>query len=324
MPPRLPRRAALAAPALLLAARASGQPAWPAPGQTIALVIPYAAGGASDVVGRVAVDGLSALGANAIMEHRPGASTSIAARYVARAKPDGQTLLLGTNVTFTMAPVALRNPGYDIMADFAHATLVTETISVLVANPRWDSLETLVAAAKARPGELSYATWGIGTSAHLAAVDFCGRAGIEMTHVPFNGSPPAMIDVIAGRIDCMFALLAACKGHVEAGRLRPLAAPTATRIAALPGVRTLEESGFPGFRMNGWYSVSGPAGTPAAILGRIDQAMRSAFGAPEARALLDRNGLGAAVPGQGELHRRIQEELALNRGLMQRAGIQPE
>ncbi len=321
------RRGALAAGAAgaasLAAPAARAQAPYPA-GQSVALVVPYAAGGASDVIGRIVTDGLqSRLGGSFIMDHKPGASTSIGARYVARARPDGLTLLLGTISTFTLTPLALRNPGYDPITDFAHITQVCDSLYLLVANPRWNSLEELLAAARGRPEAISYATWGVGTTAHMAMLDLNNRAGIEMLHVPYAGSPPAMIDTIAGRTDCMFALLSACKGHLEAGRLRPLAVPTAARAEQLPDVPTFIEKGFPGFISTTWYSVEAPARTPAPIIERIRGALAEHFADPAVRAFMATQGMAPPEIGEAPLVERIRRELAVNRELMAKAGMEP-
>ena len=324
--PQATRRALLAAPALLLPAAARAQvPASYAAGQTISLLIPYAAGGASDVIGRVVAEGLgSRLGATVVMEHRPGASTTLAARQVARARPDGLSLLLGTIVTYTMAPLALKNPGYSPTEDFAHVGLVTDSVYVLCANPKWNSLAEILAAAKARPGSINYASWGIGTTAHLPMVDLGIRAGVEMTHVPYNGSPPALIDTIAGRTDLMVALLAACKGHIESGRLRPLATCGQDRATLLPALPTIAELGFPGFRVGGWSGVSAPRGTPAPVLELLVAATAATLATPEARRVLDPVGMFEQPPGPGPMQARITEELRLHAELMRRSGVQPE
>ncbi|GAA0597594.1 tripartite tricarboxylate transporter substrate binding protein [Craurococcus roseus] len=304
-------------------ARAQGG-AWPA-GQTVSVIVPYAPGGASDVVGRLLTTGLQErLGGTFVMEHRPGASTGLAARHVARAKPDGLTLLLGTIATFTLTPLAFRAPGYDPIADFAHVTMLCETLSLLVAPPRWSSLGELLAAAKQRPGALSYASWGVGTTAHLPMVDLCGRAGVEMLHVPYNGAPPALTDTIAGRTDCMFALLAACKPHLEAGRLRGLAVPTAARPAVLPDVPTFAEAGFPDFVYTGWYSLQAPPGTPEPILARLAEASIETFKDPRTRELMAAQGIARAPGGKAPLLARIERELPLHRDLMRKAGMVPE
>lgn len=326
--PRPGRRAllsaALAAPALARAASAQGGGAWPN-GQTVAVVVPYAPGGASDVVGRLLATGLQErLGGSFVLDHRPGASTGLAARHVARAKPDGLTLLLGTIATFTLTPLAFRAPGYDPLADFAHVTMLCETLSLLVAPPRWPGLPELLAAAKKRPGGLSYASWGVGTTAHLPMVDLCGRAGVEMLHVPYNGAPPALTDTVAGRTDCMFALLAACKPHLEAGRLRGLAVPTAARPAVLPDVPTFAELGFPDFLYTGWYSLQAPPGTPGPILARLSEAAVETFKDPRTRETMAAQGIARAPGGKGPLLARIEREIPLHRELMRKAGIAPE
>lgn len=318
--------AATAAAAPLAAPRLArgGDASWPG-AQTVSVVVPYAPGGASDVVGRILAAGLQErLGGAFVLDHRPGASTGLAARHVARAKPDGLTLLLGTISTFTLTPLALRAPGYDPVADFAHVTMLCETLSLLVAPPRWSGLGELLAAAKAKPGALSYASWGVGTTAHLPMVDLCGRAGVEMLHVPYNGAPPALTDTIAGRTDCMFALLAACKPHLEAGRLRGLAVPTAARPAVLADVPTFAELGFPDFVYTGWYSLGAPPGTPEPILDRLSDAAVDTFKDPRTRELMASQGIARAPGGKAALLARIERELALHRELMRKAGMAPE
>lgn len=318
------RRAILAGSATLAAPGLRAQPAaWPA-GGAVAVVIPYSPGGASDVVGRLVTQGLQEkLGGSFVMDHKPGGSTSIAARTVARARPDGNTLLLGTIATFSLTPLAMRNPGYDPITDFIHVSQVCETMSVLVAHPRWNSLEELLAAAKARPDGISYATWGVGTTAHLPMLDLASRAGVEMLHVPYNGAPPALTDTIAGRTDCMFALLAATKGHLEGGRVRALAVPTAERVPQLPGVPTFVEKGFDGFVWGGWYSVQAPLGTPAPVIARLSDALNEVFANPRTIEFMAGQGLAPAQMGSAALVARIERELPLHRALMQRAGLEP-
>lgn len=319
----LRRRALLAGTATLAAPGLRAQGAWPG-GASVAVVIPYGAGGASDVVGRLVTQGLQEkLGGAFVMDHKPGASTSIAARHVARARPDGMTLLLGTIATFTLTPLAMRNPGYDPLNDYEHVTQVCETLSLLVAHPRWTSLEQVLAAAKERPDQISYATWGVGTTAHLPMLDLATRAGVSMLHVPYNGAPPALTDTIAGRTDCMFALLAACKGHLEGGRLRGLAVPTATRPPQLSEVPTFVERGFEGFTWGGWYSVQAPKGTPAPVLDRLRAALAEIFSAPRTIEFMAGQGLAPATMGEAPLRARIIRETPLHRDLMRRAGLEP-
>lgn len=323
---RTGRRALLAGGAGLLAAPrlVSAQSAWPG-SQPVTLVLPYAAGGATDVVGRLVLDGLTQrIGGTFVWEHKPGASTSLAARHVARARPDGLTLLLGTIATFTMTPIALRNPGFDPLNDFEHITQVCATQSLIVANPRWGSLRELIDAAKARPGQLSYASWGVGTTAHLPMLRLMDAAGIDMLHVPYNGAPPALTDTIAGRTDCMFALVAACRGHVEGGRLKGIAAATEERVRIFPAIPTLVEQGFPGLTNNGWYGIQAPVGTPEPIRARILEAMTAHFADPRVIETMAGHGLAPQPMGSAPLREKITRELAQNRVLMARAGVVPE
>lgn len=312
------RRAALAAPMLAL-------PASTAFAQTPGgrhLIIPYAAGGASDVVGRIAVEGMAArLGGNVIMEHRAGASTTIAARHVARARPDGNTLLLGTVVTFAMVPISMPDVGFDPINDFTHMTQTCEAESLIVANPRHESLEALMQAARRRPGELSYASWGVGTTAHMTMLELLRRANLDMLHVPFNGAPAALTEVISGRVDCMVILLAAGRGHAEAGRVRPLASVLPQRLAAFPQMPTVAEHGFEGFSGAGWFSVQGPPGMEPALAERIGTAVSDSFHDPANREFMQSRGLVPAERGPEALVARIRRELVVNRELMTRAGI---
>jgi tripartite-type tricarboxylate transporter receptor subunit TctC len=316
------RRVLLMAP---LAAPALAQ-SWPA-GQQVSLVIPYSAGGASDVVGRIIQGGLQKLGGTIILEHRPGATTTLAARHVKAARPDGNTLFMGTIATFALAPNSFRNPGYDPLADFTHLTEVVESISVLVAHPRWQSLAQLLEAARARPGQLSYASWGVGSTAHLPMLELLGRANADMLHVPYNGAPPALTDTIAGRTDAMIVLLAAGRAQIEAGRVRPLGMVSGARTDSLPGVPTIAEQGFEGFRHSGWFSLQAPPGLPEALAERIRAAMREQLADPEVQRICAQNGLAPTLPerqGEAPVRARITLELVQFRELMARAGLQPE
>jgi len=315
----LTRRAALTAPVLALPFLSAQAQA-----NVTSVIIPYGAGGASDVVGRLVTEGLAQrLGGTFIMDHKPGASTTIAARYVARARPDGRTLLLATVVTMAMAPLAFREPGYDPVNDFTHLTALCTTEAWLVAHERWESVEQLFAAARERPGQLSYASWGVGTTAHLPMVELTGRAGVEMLHVPFNGAPAALTEVISGRVDCMIILVAASRGQVEAGRVRVLGAVNKERISAFPDIPTVAEQGFEGFGGGAWYSLHAPRGLPEQDATRITQAAIESFSTPGANAFMRSRGLAPDEFGTDALRARIPRELEQNRELMRQAGITP-
>lgn len=322
----LNRRAAILTPLALPALAQPAAQGWPG-AAPVALVIPYSPGGASDVVGRIAQSAIQRLGATVVLDHKPGATTTLAARHVKAARPDGNTLLLGTIATFSLAPNSFRNTGYDSLEDFSHITQLVDTLSVLVANPRWPSLGALLAAARQRPGELSYASWGVGSTAHLPMLDLLQRAGAEMLHVPYNGAPPALTDVIAGRVDCMVVLLAAARGHIDGGRVRPLGVVNPVRTDALPGIATIAEQGFAGFGYAGWFSLQGPLGMPAGVAQRIRQAVREHLPDAEVQRVAFQNGLATTPPdeqGEAPLRARIGRELPLFQRLMAQAGVQPE
>jgi len=318
----LSRRALLASALIAPAvARARGF----AEGRTVSIVLPYAPSAGQEVTSRILTDAFTQrFGSTYVNEHRPGAGTTVAARYVARARPDGTTLLLATNVTFTMAQFAYRNPGFDPDSDFAHISLLSEALYFVAANSKWQSVEHLVAEARRRPGELVYTSWGVGSVAHLLGVDFCRRNGIEMLHLPFNGAPQALIEIIAGRADVIFTTVATSLPHVQAGRLRAIATPSPSRIPTYPDLPTMQELGYADFVMLPWYSLSAPPGTPPAMLAQLEETTVHAFAAPAAAEKLAANGLLPAARGTADMLARIKADRRRNQELMRIAGIQPE
>jgi tripartite-type tricarboxylate transporter receptor subunit TctC len=296
-----------------------------ADGKPVVIVMPYGPSAGQEVTSRILTDAFAAqFGGNFVNDYRPGAGTTVAARQVARAKPDGSTLFLATNVTFTMAQFAYRNPGFDPDKDFAHISLLADALYFMAANPKWQSIDALVAEAKRRPGELVYTSWGVGSVAHLQGMDFCRRAGIDMLHLPFNSAPQALIELIAGRADIIFTTMAAALPHVQAGRLRALATPSPQRIPSYPDLPTMVDLGFRDFVMLPWYSLSAPASTPPTLLARLEAAAIQAFGTPAAAAKLAEHGLIPAARGGADMRTRIATDRARNAELMRLAGIQPE
>ncbi|MBL6457401.1 tripartite tricarboxylate transporter substrate binding protein [Belnapia sp. T6] len=323
-PMAIGRRAALAAPLLGLAGRAGASGDYPG-GRTATVVMPYTAGGLVSILGDTINRGLmQRLGGSFVTDFRPGGSTAIGARQVARARPDGLTLLMGSVTTFTVLPFTVRNLGYDPLADFEHLTMIGNTLFVLVGNPRWPDLPALLDEARRRPGALSYASFGAATTAHLVMLDFLRRAGLEMLHVSFGGSAAAITEIIGGRVDVMFSTLASAKPHLEAGRLRGFGIPSAQRTAALPDIPTLIEQGFNDFTFDAWLSMATPARTPAAITGALEAALIATFADPEARARLDTLGLEATPPGAAAVQESIRRNLRLNGELVNQAGITAE
>ena len=217
-----PRRALLGGaaaitPRLPALAQGKGPDGWPH-GRSVSLVIPFTPGGGTDVVARILQDGFAEnFGGNFVMEHKPGATTTVGARHVARARPDGMTLLVGSNSALSQAPYAYRNLGYDPMADFTHISLLFASAYLLVAHPRWASFQQVIEAAKREPGKLSYGTWGVGSTAHLLMLEMAEQTGTEMLHVPFGGPAPALTEILAGRLDMMFTTFAPARAPCAGG-----------------------------------------------------------------------------------------------------------
>lgn len=305
-------------------AQGKGPEGWPN-GRSVSLVLPFTPGGGTDIVARVLIDGFAeSLGANAVMEHKPGATTTVGARYVARARPDGLTLFLGSNSAFSQAPFAYRNLGYDPIADFTPISLLFSSAYLLVANPRWKSFAQVIEQAKRAPNSVSYGTWGVGSTAHLLMLDMNDRTGTEMLHVPFGGPAPALTEILAGRIDLMFTTFAPARAHVLEGRLSALGTPHEERLTAVPQVPTMIELGLPGFLVSAWWCLAGPAGLPSPLAASLDQAVRHAVARPAAQRPIEDFGLLPLPLGPEALRARIRKDLAMNEGLMKRAGIVPE
>jgi tripartite-type tricarboxylate transporter receptor subunit TctC len=313
----------LAAPALARA-QSRGPEGWPQ-GRSVSLVIPFTPGGGTDIVARILQEEFAErFAANFVMEHKPGATTTVGARHVARARPDGTTLLVGSNSAFSQAPFAFRNLGYDPLADFTHLGLLFSSAYLLVANPRWGSFAEAITAARREPGRLSYGTWGVGSTAHLLMLEMLERTGAEMLHVPFGGPAPALTEILAGRVDMMFTTFAPARAHVLEGRLRALAAPHEQRLAAVPGVPTTGELGMPELLVSAWWCLAAPAGLPAPIAAALEAAVPAAQQRPAALRLAAEFGLMPLPPGAAAMRARIQRDLAQNEGLMRKAGIIPE
>jgi tripartite-type tricarboxylate transporter receptor subunit TctC len=259
--------------ALLCAAGVSTAAAQGAyPNKPIRWVIPYAPGGGTDVIARpLALKMGEALGQPIVYENRPGGGGLIAGAFVAKAAPDGYTQLVGSGNTHTFATLLYDKPGYDPVKDYAPISNFTDVPNVLVSNPSFPAktVKDIVAYGKANPGKINWASSGNGAGGHLALVLFAQQAGIKVVHVPFKGAGPAVVGLLNGDTELLFANTGVFLGHINAGKLRPIAVAALTRLPLFPKVPTLHESGFPNFQSSTYYGLFAPAGTPQPIIRRL-------------------------------------------------------
>jgi tripartite-type tricarboxylate transporter receptor subunit TctC len=257
------------------------------PAKAIRLIVPYPAGGGTDFFARtLAVQLAQQMGQQVVVENRPGAATIIGAEAAAKSAPDGYTLLLGDTATFAVNPSLYRKLPYDPQKDFAPVSLTGRFALLLVVNPaiiRAHTAGELIDQAKKNPGKLDYASPGPGSPHHLAMELFKQRSGAQFTHVPYKGAAPALQDLLGGRIPLMFLDLATGAPQIKAGKLKALAVASDKRIAPLPGLPTLGESGLPGFEAWAWQLLAVPAGTPGDIVAKLNAEYRKAIDVPEIR-----------------------------------------
>ncbi|PTM51479.1 Bug family tripartite tricarboxylate transporter substrate binding protein [Phreatobacter oligotrophus] len=270
------RRALLGAAASFLATPSRAQ-AFPT--KTIQLVVPFAAGGAADIIGRAIGERLSqGYGRPVIVENRPGAGSNTGLASVARAEPDGHVIGLAS-MALAVNPSLYRSMPFDPVADLAPLSLALETPNILIvpANSPYRSVGDLIAAAKRAPGLLVYASAGLGSSLHLAAELFRQKASVDLTHAPYRGSSPALVDLIAGRVHVMFDNASTALPQIEAGTVRAIGVTTAARIAALPQVPTIAEQGVPDYALANWWGFVAAARTPPAIVERLGADIQAAL-----------------------------------------------
>jgi len=304
------QRWAVGAVLALLATGAWGQ-AYPA--KPIRLVVPFPAGGTTDILARAVGQKLTeAWGQPVVVDNRPGAGGNIGAELVAKAAPDGYTLLMGTVGTHAINASLYAKMPYDHIKDFAPVILVAGVPNVLVVNPAVpvNSVQELIAYAKANPGRLNFASSGSGTSIHLSGELFKVMAGVQMTHIPYKGSAPALQDLIGGQVQLMFDNLPSALPQIKGGKLRALAVTSAARAAALPDVPTVAEAGLPGFEASSWFGVLAPAGTPVAIIARLNAEIAKWLASPEAREKLASQGANAAGGSPEDFAKHIAAETA--------------
>ncbi len=264
------------------------------PSRPITLVVGFPPGGASDILARIVANKLSSLlGQPFVIDNRPGAGGNVAGEVVAHAAPDGYTLLLGNNAILATNASLYKKIGFDAEKDFAPITLIGTQANVLVVNLDLPahSLAELIALAKAQPGKLNFASSGYGLAAHLAGELFKTEAHIDIVHVPYKGSAPALQDVIAGQDQMMFATTSGAMGVIKGGQVRPLAVTTLKRTASLPDIATIDELGIKGFDATTWHGLVAPAGTPQPIIETLHRATVEALNDPGVRHSLDELGV---------------------------------
>jgi tripartite-type tricarboxylate transporter receptor subunit TctC len=270
---------------------AQAQARW-VPDKPLRIVVPFAAGGSTDVTARLVAQALGErLGQTVVVDNRAGAGGNIGAEVVARAEPDGYTLLLATSSTNATNAALYKRLPFNPVKDFTPISQIAFVPNLLVVNPDLPvkSIAELVAYAKARPGALNYGSGGAGSSLHLAAAVFAARAGIEMVHVPYRGGAPVAADLLAGKIQLSFSPLVEVLQQVRAGKLRPLGVTTARRSALLPDVPAIGEV-IPGYEVALWNGIMGPAGLPAPVVARLAAELVAAIASPEMRAKLAEQG----------------------------------
>ncbi|HVL75443.1 MAG TPA: tripartite tricarboxylate transporter substrate binding protein [Noviherbaspirillum sp.] len=266
------------------AGTAHANDAWPT--KTVRWVVPFPPGGAMDVIARTLGDKLSqSLKQPVIIENRPGAGGTIGSNTVAKADPDGHTIMI-VSIGHALNPNLYPRLPYDAAKDFEPVSLVAIVPNVLVVNStvKANSVSELVAQAKANPGKLTYASAGNGTSIHMAGEMFNSIAGVDIMHVPYKGSGPAVTDLIGGQVNMMFDSITSAKPHIESGRLRPLAVTTAKRSATLPNVPTAAEAGLKGYEVSPWFAVFAPANTPKPVIDRLHGEIVKAMQMPDVKA----------------------------------------
>jgi tripartite-type tricarboxylate transporter receptor subunit TctC len=304
-------------------AQTATDPAQSWPGRSLRVVVPFTAGSGTDAVGRLVTERLATqLGQNFVIENRPGAGGTIGMAVVAKANPDGYTILVHSS-SYTVTPTTYPNAPYDTLRDFSGITPLANLPNVLVVAPVRGirSVKELVAAAKAKPGSITYASAGAGSATQLNAERFRLGAGFEGVHVPFKGTPEALTDVIAGRVDIYFCPVIAVHEFLKAGRLVALAVGSTKRSTALPELPTTLEAGIPGSDYNFWVGMAVPSKTPKAIVTKLHQNTQTAIRTPDLNERMARLGAEQWLMTPQEFDAYIRKEIGANAALVKAAGI---
>lgn len=300
--------------------------AQPFPTRPVRLVVPYPPGGANDTVVRLLAPKVTEqLGQQFVVDNRGGGNTIIGSELVAKAAPDGYTLLI-VAAGHAVNPALYPKLPYDTARDFAQVVLLGDGAYVLVAHPSAgvSTVTELIVAAKAKPGQMAYASSSIGNLTHLAAELFNSLAGVKMLHVPYKGGGPAMLDLLGGRVAVFFSTVAVARPHIQSGRIRGLGVTTSKRSAALPNQPTIAEAGLPGYDVSGWYGVVAPAKTPRAVIERLNGAVRVALRLADIKEKLLAVGVEASDASVEQFDKLVRAELVKWERVAKPLNITPE
>jgi tripartite-type tricarboxylate transporter receptor subunit TctC len=309
----------------LVLAGASGAAAQDYPVRPVTIVVPYTPGGSTEIMSRLVGQKLEEkLGKPVVIEMKPGAGTVIGASAVAKSVPDGYTLLMATPTPMAINVAIYKNLPYDPRTDLVPLAMVAQAPFILLVNPSLPvtSVPELIGFAKSNPGQLSYGSGGVGAPHHLYAELLKSMTGIQMTHVPYKGSLPALNDVVAGHIQLMFCDIPPAAGMIQAGKVRAIGVSTKARLAAFPQVPTVDESGVPGFDVAGWFMLTAPAETPRSIIDKLHAALKSILDAPEMKEQIARLSLvPMETPAVEDMRGFVKSEVVRWGKVVQAAGI---
>jgi len=315
----------LGAPLLLAAFAAAAQPNFPA--RPILLIVPYPPGGNVDITARIVGPALAErLGQTVVVDNRSGAGGNVGAGLVARAAPDGYTLLMGSSAPLAINPIVIRDTPYDPQRDFTPISRVHVVPLVVLAGPKSGiaSVRELIEHAKANPGKLPAASAGTGTTNHFGIELFNTMAGVRLLHVPYKGSGPALAEMLGGQVPIMFDQLSASIGYIRDGRLNALAVASARRSSVLPNVPTLDESGLKGYEATTFIGLAAPGATPRAVVATLNDAVRKVMDTASVAERFRALGTDPGASSPEEFSRTIRDELSKWRDLAQRAGLKFE
>jgi tripartite-type tricarboxylate transporter receptor subunit TctC len=281
------------------------------PNKPIRFVVPFPPGGGNDILARALAPKMSEiLGQQVVVDNRAGAGGNIGADYVAKSPPDGYTIVIASNQV-TMNPWIYSKLPFDIAKDFSPVAQIASVPMLLAINPEVPAknLKEFIALAKAKPGSLNYSTPGLGTPQHIAFEVFNFDAGVKVTHVPYKGTAPSIIDLIGGQVQATIGTMASLEQHVKTGKVRAIAVSTPQRSPAMPDVPTIEEGGLKGYNVPLWYSVLAPANTPKEIVSKISASIRDALKDPQTKAQLERQGFVESYLDPAQMTALIKQDL---------------